>query len=94
MEAASKGKGKSKDKQRSLRPRKSNTSLAEADLEAAAFRFVTETFEEPVAETVISKKGKGKKRKVGDLLQISPELKVSGEIGDNTSGNCHFKCKT
>ncbi|XP_059173399.1 E3 ubiquitin-protein ligase TRIP12-like [Physella acuta] len=85
VETASKGKGKLKDKQRSLRPRKSNTSLAEADLEAAAFRFVTETFDEPVAETVISKKGKGKKRKGGDLLQISPELKISGEIGDSTS---------
>lgn len=61
-----KGKGKPKGKQRSLRPRKPHTSLAEADLEAAAFRFATDSFDEglpPESSPSRAKKGKKRKRK-------------------------------
>ncbi|KAK3801055.1 hypothetical protein RRG08_013451 [Elysia crispata] len=64
LSSVGKGKGKSKGKQRSLRPRKPHTSLAEADLEAAAFRFATDSFDESIPlESTPSKAKRGRKKK-------------------------------
>uniref|UniRef100_A0A2C9JV53 E3 ubiquitin-protein ligase n=1 Tax=Biomphalaria glabrata TaxID=6526 RepID=A0A2C9JV53_BIOGL len=88
-----KGKGKSKGKQRSLRPRKANSSLAEADLEAAAFKISTETFEEPVSKTPASKKGKAKKRKATESLQLPTEPEVFEELATELAPTTAFKGK-
>lgn len=60
-----------KSEQRCLRPRKPHVSLAEADLEAAAFRGDTEGLEESLPESLTLKKGKGKKRKLTEDPQVS-----------------------
>ncbi|CAL1542098.1 unnamed protein product [Lymnaea stagnalis] len=88
-----KGKGKSKGKQRSLRPRKSNTSLAEADLEAAAFRYITESFDEPVRDVFVRNKGKGKKRKVPEVIHLSPKSDLPEEVEEESASTFKGKGK-
>ncbi|KAH9509428.1 Ubiquitin-protein ligase [Bulinus truncatus] len=87
-----KGKGKSKGKQRSLRPRKA-TSLAEADLEVAAFKLSPETLEESILETSISKKGKAKKRKATETFHLPLESETSKDLIDELASPTILKGK-